>query len=464
MKLHGQIQLYEDNARSWAKLWKYMPEFVQEDLEPDQTLLVHFRSDKDRQSFGDLIGQPLTDRTQSVWWPKEDNVIQEDKRYSTETKINPKYPIYIVSKGRAESRLTSRALEKINVPYHIVVEPQEYKEYAAVIDPQKILTLPFSNLGQGSIPARNWIFDHAIETGAARHWILDDNLRKFYRLNHNMKIPVSGGVSFRAIEDFSDRYENVGMSGMQYHMFAPRKVIVPPLVLNTRVYSCILLNNEIQHRWRGRYNEDTDLSLRILKDGLCTILFNAFLVYKVQTMYMEGGNTEELYQGDGRLKMAESLVSQHPDVARISHKWGRAQHHVDYSQFKKNKLILRDGIVIPEGTNNYSMKLEMTNIVDILTVSELAKFQKLREAFTTGEAGKLLGITAGALNDKLKDWVRLGLIYKVALGRWVKRLRDAGDEQLVDTVKKDVIWDDEPSPSEWISTGSQMGLNLETDD
>jgi hypothetical protein len=43
---------------------------------------------------------------------------------------------------------------------------------AAVIDPKKILVLPFSNLGQGGIPARNWVWEHSISIGAKRHWIL----------------------------------------------------------------------------------------------------------------------------------------------------------------------------------------------------------------------------------------------------------------------------------------------------
>ena len=54
--------------------------------------------------------------------------------------MNPKYPIYVISKGRWDSRLTSKALERMKVPYHIVVEPQENKYYSDVIDKQKILT------------------------------------------------------------------------------------------------------------------------------------------------------------------------------------------------------------------------------------------------------------------------------------------------------------------------------------
>lgn len=275
--------------------------------------------------------------------------------------MQPKYPVYVISKGRWESRLTSKALEARSVPYHIVIEPQEYDQYAAVIDPAKILVLPFSNLGQGSIPARNWVWEHSISIGAERHWILDDNIRDFYRLTDNIKYRTTSGVTFHTIEDWADRYENVALAGMQYELFVPRKKKHNPIIFNTRVYSCILILNSITHRWRGRYNEDTDLSLRILKDGWCTALFVAFLANKMATMTMRGGNTDQLYKQDaafdGRLEMAKSLQRQHPDVTKVVWKWNRWQHEVDYSPFKNNRLRLKPGVVVPEGVDNYGMVL-----------------------------------------------------------------------------------------------------------
>lgn len=245
----------------------------------------------------------------------------------------------------------------MNMPYHIVIEPQEYSQYAKVIDPAKIYKLPFSDLGRGSIPARNWVWKHSVSINAKRHWILDDNIIYFCRLNKNLKIRVSAGTIFKVAEDFVDRYENVAISGFNYFMFASRKTRIPPFYLNTRIYSCILIQNNIPYRWRGRYNEDTDLSIRALKDGWCTVLFNAFLARKMPTMTMKGGNTDELYQDDGRLKMAESLQQQHPYLTKITRKWGRWQHHVNYQQFKTNRLIKKKGIIIPKGINNYGMKL-----------------------------------------------------------------------------------------------------------
>lgn len=269
-----------------------------------------------------------------------------------------RYPIYIISKGRWESRLTSKALERMHVPYSIVIEPQEYDNYAAVIDSKNILVLPFSNLGQGSIPARNWVWEHAEKTGAKRHWILDDNIRAFLRLNRNQRNYVYTAAMFRAAEDFVDRYENVAISGFQYKMFAVEHNRIPAFYINTRIYSCILLQNNLGYRWRGRYNEDTDLSLRILKDGWCSVLFNTFLADKISTMTMKGGNTDELYQGDGRKQMAESLVEQHPDVAKVVWKWGRWQHHVDYRPFKRNRLKLKPDVQIIPGVNEYGMTLK----------------------------------------------------------------------------------------------------------
>ena len=140
------------------------------------------------------------------------------------------------------------------------MEPQEFDNYASVIDEKKILVLPFQDLDQGSIPARNWVWEHSISQGAKKHWILDDNIMHFYRFNRNMLIRVASGTIFKSAEDFINRYENVALSGFNYFMFIERKARKPAFYLNTRIYSCILIRNDIPYRWRGRYNEDTDLS------------------------------------------------------------------------------------------------------------------------------------------------------------------------------------------------------------
>jgi hypothetical protein len=281
--------------------------------------------------------------------------------------MNPRYPIYIPSKGRWDKRqrLTALALEEIKVQYYIVVEPQERAQYEAAIDKQfgTVLVLPFSNLGLGAVPARNWIKKHSIETlKAARHWQIDDDMQYFCRLHHNLKVRVSDGTIFRVAEDFTDRYVNIALSGFHYDFFCKRKQRLPPFYLNRRVYSTTLVNNAIPYEWRGRYNDDTDMNLRALKDGWCTVNFAAFLAATVTTMAISGGMTD-LYakkksKEDGRLKMAMSLVEQHPDVTTITWRFNHWQHLVNYEPFKNNRLKLKPGIVIKDGVDNYGMVLK----------------------------------------------------------------------------------------------------------
>ena len=284
--------------------------------------------------------------------------------------MNPKYPIYIVSKNRSDTRFTSKALEKMNVPYHIIIEASDRDKYSAVIDKQKILILPekyldeydtFDDLGRtkstGPGAARNFAWDHSVKRGAERHWVMDDNIVGFMRWNNNLQLYVVTGAYFRAMEDFVDRYKNVAMAGPNYFMFAARKTKAPPFITNTRIYSCNLIKNDLPYRWRGRYNEDTDLSLRILKDGWCTVQFNAFLQHKITTQAVKGGNTADFYQKEGTLPKSKMQVDMHPDVSKLVWKFNRWHHHVDYRPFKKNKLIKKDNIIIPKEPNNYGMAL-----------------------------------------------------------------------------------------------------------
>lgn len=283
----------------------------------------------------------------------------------------PQFPIYIVSKGRAKTRHTSKTLEKIGVPYFIVVEAQERDEYAAVIDPKKILVLDpkyqrdydaFDDLGmtkgKGPGPARNFAWEHSIAAGAAWHWVMDDNILFFYRLDRNVYGEVLDGTIIRCMEDFVLRYENVGMAGPNYFMWAPRKNKMPPFVLNTRIYSCNLIRNDVPYRWRGRYNEDTDISLRMLKDGWCTVQFNAFLQHKQVTQRVPGGNTAEFYAKEGTFPKSKMLADMHPDVARVTRddkRFKRWHHQVDYTPFRNNRLLRKSGVVLPKAPNEYDL-------------------------------------------------------------------------------------------------------------
>jgi hypothetical protein len=372
--------------------WRGMPEYVSKDLKPLSTIdvqcrdgapiHVHFETDANRfafqraigqkiapwvssirlgsrEAFGKAIGQEITDHTAYVWFPEAEDVEAKHLRYvgSDDSFTKPSFPVYVPTKGRYESLLTIKALEEIHVPYKAVVEAQEFDKYCEHgVKPENILVLPHHD--KGLVVTRNWIWDHAQQSGARRFWTFDDNIRCFVRLNRNMKIRVADGTILRVIEDFVDRFGNVPIAGMHYDFFAKRRDELPPFMLNRRVYSNMLIQTDTPYRNEGFYNDDTDLCLRVLKDGLCTMLFYAFLIGKAETMTVKGGMTPH-YQGDGRRKMAQELAAKHPDVTTIFQKFGRWQHSVDYSSFENNRLKLKQGFIdnSPTFINNYGMEL-----------------------------------------------------------------------------------------------------------
>lgn len=285
---------------------------------------------------------------------------------------NNRYPIYIISKGRADTMYTSRSLNEMGAQHTIAVEPQDVEPYKEAfkrfgITTATLLELPFSNHGMGSGPARNACWEDSIEKGHKRHWVLDDNIQDFYRLHQNTRYRVKSPVFFRAMEDFVDRYKNVRLAGPRYRFFCASDAKYPAFIKNTHIMSCILIDNSLDIRWRLKYNEDIDLSLRVLKDGDCTILFNAFLQGKNATQTTSGGNTEEIYNADKMdyedttKEKTQLLYNKHPDAVKIVKRYGRWHHHVNYDRFLKTKLEFRDDFVMPKGNNNYGLKLVKKN-------------------------------------------------------------------------------------------------------
>jgi hypothetical protein len=254
--------------------------------------------------------------------------------------------------------------QRLGVPFTIFVEAQEADAYAQHVESNQIHVLPHRD--KGLTVTRNYIWDYAEKCGYEWFWTFDDNIDGLYRFNHNLKTPCGDGTVLAVIEDFASRYENLAITGMNYFMFVKRKYVIPPYILNTRIYSNMLIRTNAKDK-SGRayrnvtfYNDDTDLCLRVLKDGWTTVLFNAFLVYKQTTMTVGGGMTEYYQKTDRRLEFVKELQAAHPDVVKLTEKWGRWHHHVDYSGFRQ-QLRRREGIEIPDKVNNFGMVLQERN-------------------------------------------------------------------------------------------------------
>lgn len=274
----------------------------------------------------------------------------KDCYYTDDNPQFPTTPIYIPSKGRWAHCYTAHALLEMGInTFKIIVESQEYDEYSKVFNPANLLILPqeyFDNfkgeptlnkelMGCGSPPARNFAWQHSMSEGHSHHIIIDDNVHGFCRPGPgNFRIPVKSPTMFKVWEDLHKSSSNVMLSALNYRFFfaADR----PVYILNSRVYSIIMIDNSLWDegvRWRVSRNEDTVLSIDVLKKGYDTLLINSFLGNKNATLKTPGGNTANVYGKYGGTEYkSEVLYNEHPDVVQLTEKWGRPHHHVDYKK------------------------------------------------------------------------------------------------------------------------------------
>lgn len=70
-----------DDPNDWKKHWVGMPELSQEDLSSFRKIVIHFRSEDDVEAFAALIGQQITPRQPSLWFPEMAHRIASDKRW-----------------------------------------------------------------------------------------------------------------------------------------------------------------------------------------------------------------------------------------------------------------------------------------------------------------------------------------------------------------------------------------------
>jgi len=249
---------------------------------------------------------------------------------------------------------------KDEVEFRVVVEPQEFDAYAEIAGAERVLTLPKSN--GGLVFARNWIRDHAVSEGHERHWQFDDDIRYMVKMHHGWRIACDCRIALIAMEDFVDRYENVGLSSFNSSFFLPgargsSQQKHPPFYLNHRCYTCFLMKNDLPYRWRYRYNEDTDMTLQVLMGGWCTILFNVFMIVTPTTMTRKGGQMD-VYVNDGRLRMARELERVWPGVVKTTRRFRRPQHAI-FGNWQKfdNQLVRKADVEIPTEPNEYGLKL-----------------------------------------------------------------------------------------------------------
>lgn len=353
--------------KEWEDHWVGLPEY-ETDFALSEYCKIDFYFDKefyDSARLSEVFTQNISDKTKSVWAPEPiKHGVFKDLRVITTEKQVLKYPVYIVSKGRYERKTwhTSFVLSQCGVDHYLVVEPQEKELYEKNFGWDKhvtILELDMSykdnydyitkyglNVGVGPGAARNFCLHHSKLNGFKKHFVFDDNLDTFDYRYRGRRLLTRSGVSLKVLEDISDRYDNVAISSLNYTGFVVGEGYYPAFTTNTRMYSILLINNELcgENCWRGTWNEDSILSLDVLTKGYCTLQLNAFNSEKITTQKIKkGGNSEEFYNDLGTQAKSQILVDVYPQYAKLKYKFHRIHHEIDFSSFTQ-KLHLKEGV------------------------------------------------------------------------------------------------------------------------
>lgn len=302
-------------------------------------------------------------KSSSCWFPfphrSQGQSISLDK-YS-------RHNIYILSLGRFEYLDTAKALEQMKQKYTIVVEPFEFElyqdrmkgfEYGTVLSCET----NFHELKEGSKHVRNWIHRLNIKNGSSHYWLLDDNMKGFYRHYKNQYCKILDGSCFYFLENLQQKFENVAICGMAYKSDTPAiDKKRSHLNVNSKVYSTFLIDVEkcsplldvSMNLWRGKYNEDIILCIDSLKKGLSTFNTSQYLCDKMTTGKRKGGNQKDLYKngkgkGEGEVwnskRKTDYLMETFKDLTeknliKYSNRRKKQFHH--YVNWKKIEKLLK---------------------------------------------------------------------------------------------------------------------------
>lgn len=246
-----------------------------------------------------------------------------------------KYPICIVSKGRANICTTHKLFDDYNILYYYMVEPQDYDKYVNVFDKKRVINIGENN--KGIYYVRNFCIEWTKENGYEKHWQVDDDLRSLhYRPMNNIKqLRDSQKINnplkmLLDIEDMSIKCVNYGAGCLTHDGFAFSKK--KDIDINKMIYCFQLINNSIVSRYQPNTSEDIDFSIRILMEGYVTMVFNKYSFRTPSSGSIEGGcNSSIDYKNNGRKKRNIQLCETYP-------KWFTEYTKNGQSEVKPSKI------------------------------------------------------------------------------------------------------------------------------
>ena len=228
-------------------------------------------------------------------------------KWTCDNDPTPKFPIAIVSYSRCNQYgRTHKTLTDMKVKHYLFVEPDQHEEYFKWYNPEYCTLIMgsenYHTHQMGSTPMRNYILDYFKEKGFSKCWLLDDNIKRYVKLQHGTKNAIVSSVVFTHIENYVEQYNNVGIASHNFSPEVRENDCRTCLVKNGKQFSSLLIPLDNDIRFRYKYNEDHLISMEYINKGFCNLCFNSVSYDKNTSGSDKGGNAQGIYKvGDNAI-------------------------------------------------------------------------------------------------------------------------------------------------------------------
>lgn len=174
------------------------------------------------------------------------------------------WPIFVPSKERPNSSLIALASAQ-RVPVIAVLEPQDVRDYKLHFPGLDTMVLPENNRG---LPfSRATILSHARSRGFNWFWMLDDDIKNFYRVRDRRCVVTPMKDVLLKAQGLPDI--NVGQLALEYQQFAWSSKV--PTKRNSYCDVVVAIRTSVKANYRALFKEDRDFTLQVIASGMDTM-------------------------------------------------------------------------------------------------------------------------------------------------------------------------------------------------
>lgn len=250
-------------------------------------------------------------------------------------------PIYIPSRYRSQHATTPKLLEKYNIPYHLVIHPDELDDYK--------ISFPRANLiptkEQKSIAhVRQFILKHSSQKYKNWCWIMDDDITNVYYMTSKLnKTNIKKWVSDieTIIKNIKPQKYNICQIGFQHTTFNIRG---SPIVINTNIgaihliYIPDIIKLNIKYTTTMTALEDTDFIIQILEKGYNNLKLKNFVFYTLPSGKKNKlGGLHNVYQNNGKEIGIKQFQKKYPQLITFD-ETNITKYRVRWYKFKNKNL------------------------------------------------------------------------------------------------------------------------------